>query len=134
MEVLIIVGGASYLLYQAFKRRAEPEPADGNPEGNVLPAPRFLYSDPAIWTSSPVDITYRPYQTFWGPNNDPRNRYLLSGGVRVVHSGYNPVVRTNQVWSYGSTANPTPVPGYTPEPIKGTGEKQTITSKTIFKE
>jgi hypothetical protein len=130
---LLLVGGAIYV----FTRNAfykEPEPEDGNKEGTSLPAPRFLYSEPRIWTSSPVDVTYRPSQRFYGPNNDPRFRYQLYGGARVVHSGYNPVVRTNQVWASSVPKEPSAQPGYTSEPIKGTGEKQVVTSKTVFKD
>lgn len=131
MEILLIGGALTILGYNSFHR--EPELKDGNEEGSNLPAPRFLYTDPKLWTSAPVDMTYRPSQSFFGPNNDPRIRYLLPGGVRVVHSGYNPVVKTNQVWNYAATQNPAPVPAYTAKPIKGTGEKQTVTSNTVFK-
>lgn len=132
MEALIVGGAALVFMYNAFYQ--EPQPKTGNPAGESLPAPQFLYSEPRIWTSSPVDITYRQSQPFWGPNNDPRNRYLLYGGARVVHSGYNPVVQTNQVWTTLPPEQPTSRPGYSAQPIKGTGEKQVVTSKTVFKD
>lgn len=133
MELLIIGGAVGVYLYNTFSYKI-PEPEDGNQEGNTLPAPRFLYSNPAIWTSAPVDVSYRPYKPFFGPNNDPRNAFLLTGGARVVHSGYNPVVRTNQAWPTTYPKAPSPRPGYEPEPITAIGEKQRVSSRSVFTE
>lgn len=130
MEILVIGGAAAILLYNSFYK--PPQPEDGNKDGNALPAPRFLYSDPAIWTSSPVDISYRSFKPYFGPNNDPRRAYLLYGGSRVPHSGYNPVVQTNQVWPATSPKDPSATPGYTADPVTAIGEKQRINSKTVF--
>jgi hypothetical protein len=132
MEFLVVAGVAGVLLYNSFY--TVPTPKEGNKEGNVLPAPRFLYSNPEQWTSAPVDVSYRPYISFFGPNNDPRRNYLLAGGARITHSGYNPVSQTNLIWPETNPKNPSNVPAYKVQPITGTGEKQTVTSKTVFKD
>lgn len=133
MEWFLIGGGLFLLGYNSFHAGGRPKPSDGNPEGNVLPAPRFLYSDPKLWTSYPENVCYLPFKNFWGPNNDPRRAYLLFGGARIVHSGYNPVVKTNQMWmGSNGDGNTSGNPTYTPNPVKGTGVPQTVTSRTIF--
>lgn len=130
----VIAGGLGYLVYTNFwGSSAQPQPADGNEQGTPLPAPRFLYVEPRVWTSSPVDVTYRPYRSFFGPLNDPRRAHLLKGGTRVVHSGYDPAAQTNQVWSAGApSSDPSPMPAYTAKPVRATGEKQVVTDKTVF--
>lgn len=132
MEGLVIVGFlGGYILYKSFQRSAtEPKPTDGNKEGPRLPPPKFLYSDPALWTSAPVDITYRPYEVFTGPNNDPRRAYLLYGGSRVVHSGYKPVTQTNQAWPVTNPGEPGQTPGYRVQAPTAIGERPT--SKTAL--
>lgn len=133
-EFLLVVGAGGILAYNAFYK-SEPEVAPDHPAGTQLPTPRFLYSDPAIWTFSPVDVSYRPYTEYWGPNNDPRRAYTLFGGTRIPHSGYNPVATTNQVWTRGAgAAPPASVPSYSPAPHLGRGVEQRVTSKTVFKE
>lgn len=130
---VIALGLGGYIVYKIFDQSTTlPQPKDGNKQENALPAPKFLYSDPAIWTSAPVDITYRPFRSFYGPNNDPRKSFLLFGGARVVHSGYNPVGQTNMVWPVTTPTEPATRPSYTPQPVVATGEKQRISSKTIF--
>lgn len=134
MEVLLIGGAVAIVLYNSFYTPpAEPDHKDGNREGNYLPAPKFLYSDPAIWTSSPVDVSYRPFIPIFGPNNDPRRNYLLYGGARVTHSGYNPVVQTNQVWPMSNGTGPSGNPTANAQPVVEIGGTQTVTSKTVFK-
>lgn len=130
---LVALGLGGYIVYKIWDTSTTlPQPKDGNKSENALPAPRFLYSNPAIWTSAPVDITYRPYNSFFGPNNDPRKAFLLFGGSRVVHSGYNPVGQTNLVWPVTYPSQPAGRPGYTPQPVIGTGEMQRVSSKTVF--
>ena len=100
MQTLIALGavGGAVLLLLNNSFAGIPKPESEAPAGQPLPPPRFLYSDPAIWLSSPVDVTYRPYTSYMGSNNDPMRHYLLPGGSRVPLSGYNPVGQTNQVW------------------------------------
>lgn len=129
---VLVFGG--YMVYTTFRTSSQPQPKDGNNEGINLPAPRFLYSEPRLWISAPADITYKPFNSFYGPNNDPRRAYLLNGGARVVHSGYKPVIQTNQVWAPSQGSGPSGKPGYAVHPITGIGEKQAVTSKTVFSE
>lgn len=134
MEALFIVAAGGLILYNAVN--SEPQPQAKPDPGTALPPPRFLYSDPSIWTAAPVDIQRRANQRFWGPNNDPRLRYLLPGGVRVVHSGYNPTfTSTNLDWPNGGAASSKPssvVPMYKPMPTTGIGEPQVVSSKTVI--
>lgn len=132
MEPLLIVGAAGLIWYNAIN--SEPTPKAKHDPGTSLPNPRFLYSDPANWVAAPVDISYREHSFFYGPGNDPRRRFLLPGGTRVVHSGYGPdFVRTNQVWvSAGPSAQPSSVvPMYKPAPVTGIGEPGRVTSRTV---
>lgn len=133
MEAVLVIGAAGVLLYNMFYA-PQPSVKDGIATGNRLPPPRFLYSEPRIWSSAPVDITYRNYENYYGPNNDPRRNYILYGGTRVPHSGYNPVGQTNLTWPDTRPSAPGAVPGYIAQPIKGTGEKQMVTSATVFKD
>lgn len=132
---VIAIGAAGVILYNTF---SEPVPKSSHDSGTKLPCPRQLYSNPAQWTGSPVDLTYRQSETFYGPGNDPRRRYLLPGGTRVVHQAWSPCwVQTNQVWRGGQSASKQPsggVPSYEPAPVLGTGEKRAVTSKTILQE
>lgn len=121
---VLVAGSAYVLLSNGFYRR--PDPTQKHAPGDALPNPRFLYSDPAIWTSAPVDISYLPYEEFYGTNNDPRRRYLLFGGTRVVHSGYDPVVKTNMVWDHTNKLPTGGKPGYTYEPELGRGVPSNI--------
>ena len=132
MEGLLVVGGLSIFAYNVFYGGGTPKPEDGSPPGTQLPPPNVLWSEPRLWISAPVDITYRDYRTFTGPNNDPRRAYLLYGGVRVSHSGYNPVVQTNQVWEKSLPAKPSGKPGYTASPVRGIGEAQIPTTQSVF--
>jgi hypothetical protein len=132
MEALIVLGATGLILYNSFY--TEPRPCKEHAKGTALPNPRFLYSDPAQWTAAPVDISYRNYESFHGPNNDPRRRYILPGGARVVHSGYKPhFTQTNQIWpNAGVSAQPlsTP-PSYTYQPSTGIGEAKRVTHRTV---
>ena len=131
MEALAILTAGGLILYNSVN--SEPRPQGQADPGTALPPPRFLYADPAQWTGAPVDIQRLPSEKFFGPNNDPRIRYILPTGVRVVHSGYNTsITSTNLGWpTTGSYVSTAPVPMYTPMPTTGIGEPQTVSSKTV---
>ena len=98
MESLFVLGAGGIILYNTlFTSGGQTKPGDEVKEGTAPPPPRINYSNPSLWTGSPYDITYLPYETFYGPGNEPRVAYILPGGTRVVHSGYptNSIVRTN---------------------------------------
>ena len=135
MELLFygVVAAGGIFLYNSFQNSRFPKPDAGHPSGNALPAPRFLYSEPRLWTSAPVDISGRPYNTFYGTNNDPRRAYLLYGGTRIVTSGYNPVAKTNLQWPQNSSNPPSSgSPLYSVHPVSGTGESQILTTGTVY--
>lgn len=134
MEGLLVIGGLGILGYNVIYGGGDPKPQDGAPPGASLPPPKFLYSEPRIWSSAPVDITYRNYMPYYGPLNDPRRAYILYGGSRVPFSGYNPVVGTNLVWDAKASMKKSGVPEYTPNPIRGLGEKQIVTTSSVFKD
>lgn len=127
----MIIGLTGVFLYNV-SRRSEPRPGETAKKGAVLPPPRVHWSDPALWISAPVDLTYRPYETFTGPYSDPRRAYILPGGTRVSMSGYNPesVVQTNQAWTVIPVdRSGDQLPPFTESPIMGIGEKRVIDSK-----
>ncbi len=127
----IAIGATGLIVYNSFI--APPKPAEKHPGGTALPCPRVLYSDPAQWTGSPVDMTYRRSENFYGPGNDPRRRYFLPGGCRVVHNAYSPAwTQTNLVWSNvdAKTSNPA-VPGYSEQPSLGIDVKKTGAIKSF---
>lgn len=133
-EVAILaIGAIGITLYNTF---SEPAPSKEHDKGTALPVPRQLYSDPAQWTGSPVDLTYRQSESFFGPGNEPRRRYILPGGTRVVHHGWSPAwTKTNQAWMGGSGSSAQPsggTPTYQQQPSTGIGEKKVVTSRTMF--
>lgn len=138
MESAIIIGASAIFLLNIYrsKRGVKSETTDGTPSGTQLPPPRFLYSDPALWVSSPVEISDLPSQVFWGPYNDPRRALILPGGSKVVHSGLSTSemssVRTNWPWSRLRSSEPVPVPMYKPSPQMGIGEPQMVTDNTFL--
>lgn len=133
MEALIVIGGLGVFAYNVLYGGGEPKPEKGGVSPDTsLPPPFVLWSEPRLWTSSPVDITYRPYQSYFGPNNDPRRAYELYGGVRVPHSGYDPVEQTNQVWTSSMAPRPSALPSYAANPVYGIGKKQNATSQSVF--
>ena len=123
METIFIAATAGALAYNLSSKTHEPDVAKGTPSGTALPPPRVLWSDPAQWITAPIDITYLPYQTFTGPYHDPRRAYILPGGAKISHSGYNNVgaTQTNQVWAKLPVNRGDRTPGYTVEPIQGIG-------------
>lgn len=131
MEALFVLGAGGIILYNTMKK--QPQPDEEHDKGTALPNPRFLYSNPANWSSAPVDITYRGGQSFYGPLNDPRIRYQLHGGARVVHSGYGSnFVRTNLVWNNTSeNTSDSGKPAYIIRPNVGIGEPKLVTDTTI---
>lgn len=134
MEIIpiVIAGTGAMLLYNSFYRQPEPTPEPNT--GTSLPPPRFLYSEPRLWVSSPVDIHYLPSQRFIGPNNDPKIRYTLFGGSRVNHSGFNSVSRTNMVWESPPTRQPSGrKPGYNYEPQLGIGVPPVAGPETVLR-
>lgn len=132
MEPLLAAAAlGGFVVYKSFAHTPEPQPVDGNKEDSRLPTPKFLYSNPAQWTSAPFDVAYRPYNEFYGPNNDPRRAHLLYGGTRVVLGGYGSAgPATNQSWPVTAPKEPSPAPSYETRSPVAIGQRPA--SKTVF--
>lgn len=115
MEFLLI-GAAGLAIYNLTVRVDEPKVEDGIKPGIALPAPRFLWSKPELWSSCPVEISDRPGYQYIGPLKDPRTAYILPGGARVAHSGKNQrISRLDTTWNVPVVAKPSGPTEYTGE-------------------
>jgi hypothetical protein len=129
---LALAGGIGVILYNVYFSKSMNEPQPGKTvedDKYSLPPPRTVWTNPSQFTSSPYDVTYLPSYDFFGPLNDPRKAYILPGGTRITHSGYNPVGRTNQVWDshyYLNTDNNKVTSDYKEMPLLGLGESRSI--------